>query len=307
MIGGHADSTRVNQLATALAETDDPARALRAAGHVAAAADVQSGRPLAEVLRARALLPPIYRAPFGVNAPQATRALINAAARSEDRFARVRRVARAALASAASAWIVMLGATLWAVPAYLAYFAECGSALPAIVVLGVEVFATLASPAGMICAAVAVLAGWLGVRALWIRSPAGRRSEDAFCATALATLVDAGVAVPDALRQVASATRRSGRFLAAAEALERGEPVSKALRQTGLIAPDQGGLVDRSGAALPGVLRAIAAIREADEGARAPHAGQWIWAVYAVVIGLAAAVFAGLIMGGSVAVMQCVG
>ena len=298
---------RSSPLALALAEGDDPAAALEAGGHGAAAAEVRAGRALGEVLESHRLLPRAYRATFAAGAGGATRTLIEAADRHTARGQGARKTTRAALLSAAFAWTVMIAASVWAVPVFLAQLVDCGEALPGLVQLGLTVFGVLASPAGMIAAAALFIGLWAGAGALWLRSPAGRRSEDAFAATALAALVEAGVGVPEALRRVAGAVRRSARFVGAGDALEQGTPLHRALRKIDLIQAEDGGLVDRAGDQLGGVLHAIATVREADEAARAPHAGQWIWAIYALTIGGVAAIFAGLIMGGTVAVVQCVG
>lgn len=293
-------------LALGLAEGADAAAQLEAADHAGAAAEVRAGRPLVEVLATHTLLPPVYLAAFEVGAINRVRAIVDAARRHQARAWRAFATIRTALVSAGLAWGVMAVASIWLIPTLLDQFTACDQALPTAVVFGIALFSAVGSTVGIVLAA-AVFGGlWWGAHGLWRRSPMGRRSEDTWCLSVLAELVCAGLHVPDALRRIARATRRGARFSRAAESIESGAPLGSALVQLG-VCPMPPALLDRPRDALPGVLVAIASIREAEESACAAHTGQWTWAIYAICIGAIALAFAGLVVGSTLAVLECVG
>jgi type II secretory pathway component PulF len=290
-------------LAQALAADPDSAVAiLQAAGHGAAATELQAGRGLAQILADGKLVAPAYVSAFEAGAPQAVRPLVEAAERFENRRLRVRQTARAALISAGLAWVVMIGANEWVLPAFFQQFVQCSGTLPGALKLGIEVFGHLGSTGGLVLTALVFAGLWFGMDRVWRRTPAGRRSVRAHRLRSLATLVSAGVEVPIALRRVGGASA-----YAAAHAIDAGRPVGQALRRTGWIPERHVDLLNASGSGLGAVLAALATAAEADEAAGELQIGRWIWATYALVIGGLATLFACLIMVGSVTVLQCLG
>lgn len=283
-------------LAQALASDPEGAVAiLDAAGHTTAAAEVRAGHGLAQVLSAHRLVPAPFLAAFKRGAPAAVQPIAEAAESLQVQHDAVLKTTRAALVSGGLAWAVMLAASVWVLPTFFQQLVACSTPLPGLFQLGLRVFGGLNSAVGLALTGIIGVGLWVGAGALWRRLPAGRRATRAYELRGLASLVAAGVEVPDALRRLDAP--------AAADAIDAGTPIATVLTRGGWVPRSHQALVDAAGAGLAPILAALATTAEI--AAAATPGGRWIWTLYALIVGGVAALFACLIMLGSVTVLQC--